>query len=49
MDDIARGTVAALARLGFKIINLGSDRPVVLNEAIKLIEDLAGKKATTQY
>ncbi|HOG45006.1 MAG TPA: GDP-mannose 4,6-dehydratase [Anaerolineae bacterium] len=45
VDDIARGTVAALKPVGFEVVNLGSDRPVVLNEAIRLVEDLLGKKA----
>ena len=39
VDDIARGTIAALKPLGFEVINLGSDRPVVLMDAIrKLLE-----------
>ncbi|HSG82889.1 MAG TPA: GDP-mannose 4,6-dehydratase [Gemmatimonadota bacterium] len=45
VDDIARGTVAGLQPLGFEIINLGSDEPVVLNDAIHLIEELADAKA----
>ncbi len=34
VDDIARGTVAALRPLGFEIVNLGSDRPFPLRELI---------------
>ncbi|NIR44979.1 MAG: NAD-dependent epimerase/dehydratase family protein [Gammaproteobacteria bacterium] len=45
VDDIARGTVAALQPMGFEVINLGSDQPVVLNDAIAVVEKLAGKKA----
>ena len=45
VDDIARGTVAALRPLGFEVINLGSDRPVPLREVIALIEGLVGRKA----
>jgi nucleoside-diphosphate-sugar epimerase len=45
VDDIARGTIAALRPLGFAVINLGSDHPVVLNDVIALIEKLVGKKA----
>jgi nucleoside-diphosphate-sugar epimerase len=37
VDDIARGTVAALKPLGFAAINLGGDRPVVLNAVIREI------------
>jgi len=45
VDDIARGTVAALQRVGYAVINLGSDKPVVLMEAIRLIERLVGRQA----
>ena len=45
IDDIARGTIAGLKPLGYEIINLGSDTPVVLNDAIALTEELVGKKA----
>jgi len=45
VDDIARGTIAALAPLGYEIINLGGDRPVAINDVIAQIEDLLGKKA----
>lgn len=49
IDDIARGTVAALKPLGYEIINLGSDKPVSLIELIELVEQLVGKKAKWQY
>ena len=45
VDDIARGTIAGLKPLGYEVINLGSDAPVVLMDAIRLIEALIGKKA----
>jgi nucleoside-diphosphate-sugar epimerase len=45
VDDIARGTVAALTPLGYEIINLGSDEPVVLADAIALVEELVGEQA----
>ena len=45
VDDIARGTIAGLRPLGFEVINLGSDRPIVLMDAIRLIENLVGRKA----
>ena len=45
VDDIAQGTIAALRPLGYEIINLGSDEPVTVNDAIALIEELVGKKA----
>ena len=49
VDDVARGTVKALRPLGYEIINLGSDRPVVLADVITMIEDAVGKKARIQY
>ena len=45
VDDIARGTVAALKPVGYEAINLGSDQPVVLNDAIRIIEELVGARA----
>jgi UDP-glucuronate 4-epimerase len=49
VDDIARGTIAGVKPLGYEIINLGSDEPMVLNEAIELIEELVGEKANLEY
>jgi len=56
VDDIARGTIAALfnpqseiRNPKYEIINLGSDRPVVLMEAIRLVEELVGKKAHIEH
>jgi UDP-glucuronate 4-epimerase len=45
IDDIAAGTVAALRPVGYDVINLGSDRPVVLNEILAYIEELLGQRA----
>ncbi|MCX7993244.1 MAG: GDP-mannose 4,6-dehydratase [Fimbriimonadales bacterium] len=45
VDDIARGTIAALKPLGYEVINLGGDRPVPLKWIIETIENLLGKKA----
>ncbi|HDN79775.1 MAG TPA: NAD-dependent epimerase/dehydratase family protein [Chloroflexi bacterium] len=49
VDDIARGTIAALKPLGYEVINLGSDKPVVLMDAIHQIEQLVGRKAHIEY
>lgn len=49
VDDIARGTIAALKPLSYEIINLGSDEPVVLNDAIARIETLTEKKARIRH
>jgi UDP-glucuronate 4-epimerase len=45
VDDIARGTVAALKPMGYKVVNLGSDEPIVLMDAIRKLEGLVGRKA----
>lgn len=45
VDDIVRGTLAALRPLGFEVINLGSDRPVTLKALLQMIERLTGKPA----
>lgn len=49
VEDIARGTIAALKPVGYDIINLGSDQPVVLMDAIRLVEKLLGKQASLDY
>ena len=49
IDDIARGTVAALKPVGYEVINLGGDRPVVLADAIATIEECLEKKARIEY
>lgn len=49
VDDIARGTICALRPLGYEVINLGSDEPVVLMDAIRVIEDLVGRKAILEH
>jgi len=45
VDDIARGTVAGLKPLGYEVINLGSDEPVILMDSLRLVEKYVGKKA----
>ena len=42
VEDIARGTIAALKPVGYEVFNLGSDQPVVLMDAIRLIARLTG-------
>jgi UDP-glucuronate 4-epimerase len=49
IDDIARGIIAALKPLGFEIINLGGHEVITINNLIKLIEDVVGRKAIIQY
>ena len=49
IDDIARGVIAALKPLGHEIINLGGHEVITINNLIKLIEDVVGKKAVVEY
>ncbi|MEO5886749.1 MAG: GDP-mannose 4,6-dehydratase [Anaerolineales bacterium] len=49
IDDIARGTILALKPLGYEVINLGGHEVITINNLIKLIEDVVGKKAEVQY
>jgi len=49
VEDIARGTVAAVKPVGFDVINLGSDQPVILMEAIRLIERLVDSTAKIDF
>jgi nucleoside-diphosphate-sugar epimerase len=49
VEDIARGTVAALRPLGYETINLGGDRPIALTTIIAELERLLGKKAKITY
>ena len=49
VDDIARGTVAALENSGHATINLGYGEPVALNDVIGLIEDHLGKRASIEH
>jgi len=46
VGDITDGVVAALDRpLGYEIVNLGRGEPVLLNDFVRMMESLAGKKA----
>jgi UDP-glucuronate 4-epimerase len=49
VDDIARGTIAALKPLGYEIINLGGHEVISINGLVELVEELTGKKANVQY
>ncbi len=49
IDDIARGSIAALKPLGYEILNLGGHEVITINNLIKLVEELIGKKAIVQY
>lgn len=46
VDDIARGSIAALKPVGYEVMNLGGgNNPISLNEMIQLIEGALGEKA----
>ena len=50
VDDIARGTIAAIQDVGYQIINLSGGRnPVSLNTIISKLEELLGKKAKIDH
>lgn len=49
VEDIAKGTVAALKAVGYEIINLGGGkRPVTINDVIATIEKYLSKKAVIE-
>lgn len=49
VEDIARGTVAALGLRGHQTINLGNDRPISVNGLIRIIEESVGRPALVQH
>ncbi|MBN2145509.1 MAG: GDP-mannose 4,6-dehydratase [Candidatus Aureabacteria bacterium] len=49
VDDIALGTIKAIKKVGYEIVNLGGGRnPLSLNEVIRKIETALGKKAVIE-
>jgi nucleoside-diphosphate-sugar epimerase len=49
VDDIARGTIAGLKPLGYEVINLGSNHPFVLLDALRLVEHLTRRTAILDF
>lgn len=49
VEDIARGTVAAMRPTGYEVVNLGGDRPVSILTVIHLLEGLLNAKAHVEY
>lgn len=45
VDDIARGVILALKKVGYEIFNLGGHENITMNELIALIEYKIGRKA----
>jgi UDP-glucuronate 4-epimerase len=48
IDDIARGTILALAPVGYEIINLGGHESVSMNNLIQMLEEAIGRKAVIE-
>jgi len=49
VEDIARGTLAALRPLGYEIVNLGGDHAVELNYIIDQIGKILGKRPKIEH
>jgi len=49
VDDIARGTIAALRPLGYEIINLGGHEVVSINVLIGMLAETIGRQATIEH
>jgi len=49
VDDIARGTILALKKVGFEVINLGGHEAVTMNGLVEMIEEFSRKQATVEY
>lgn len=49
LDDIADGIIRALKPVGYEIINLGGHETITINQLLKHIENLVGKKANVHY
>jgi nucleoside-diphosphate-sugar epimerase len=49
VDDVARGTLAALRPLGYEVVNLGGEKPTSVNELVATVEGALGRKAEKRY
>jgi UDP-glucuronate 4-epimerase len=49
VDDIARGTILGLKRLGYEIINLGGHETITMNQLIRQLEENIGRNALVTY
>lgn len=45
VDDIARGTILGLKPVGYEIVNLGGHESITINELIRILQEMIGKKA----
>ena len=49
VDDVARGTIAALRPLGYEIVNLGGEHPAEVRELVATVEHALGRKAQVRH
>jgi UDP-glucuronate 4-epimerase len=49
VDDIARGTIAALKPLKFEVVNLGGHEVLSMNALAKMLGRLTGREAEVEY
>jgi len=49
VDDVARGTIAALRPLGYEIVNLGGEHPAQVNELVATVERALGRSAEVRH
>jgi nucleoside-diphosphate-sugar epimerase len=49
VDDVARGTIAALRPLGFEVVNLGGEHPAQVRELVATVERALGRKAEVRH
>jgi nucleoside-diphosphate-sugar epimerase len=49
VDDIAHGTLLGLKPLGYEIINLGGHEVITINDLIRQLESLTGRKANIEH
>ncbi len=43
VDDVARGTLAAVRPMGYEVVNLGGNRPIRLSAVVDQISELVGR------
>jgi nucleoside-diphosphate-sugar epimerase len=49
VDDIARGTIAALRPLGYEVVNLGGEHPAEVRELVATVERALSRRAEVRH
>jgi nucleoside-diphosphate-sugar epimerase len=49
VDDIARGTILGLKRMGYEVINLGGHEVVKINDLVRKLERIIGREGAVEY